>query len=167
MKSTLIILATGLLAALSSTAYAAVNVQPFVGVATGITIDNVGHSDELSGTVQVRGGVNVFDDHRVMLSYSYSDSLKQSTTLASYDYLYSVTPKVKVFAGLSAGVSDSEIDGHSQDESVWGGQTGAIYQFDKDWSLELAYRYLDQDNEYNGEILDATQQLTAAIDFRF
>lgn len=148
-------------------ATAQANIEPFLGMGTGIQIDSVDHDDEFGGAVQLRGGATIFDHHRLMLSYQYSDSVEQSTYLASYDYLYPVAAQVSLFAGASVGVSDSDIDSHSNSESVWGGQAGMIYQFDNTTSLELAYRYLDQDNEVNGITLDSTQQLSASIDFKF
>lgn len=154
-------------AVIPSTAAAEANIEPFLGVGTGIQFDHVDHDNELGGAVQLRGGATLYDNHRLMLSYQYSDSVEQSTYLASYDYLYPVASKVSLFAGVSAGVSDSDFDTHSNSESVWGGQTGVIFEFDSVTSLELSYRYLDQDNEVGGILLDSTQQFSASIDFKF
>lgn len=143
------------------------NIEPFLGIGTGMQVDHLDHGNELGGAIQLRAGATLFDNHRLMLSYQYSDSVEQSTYLASYDYLYPIASQVSLFAGGSVGVSDSDIDSHSNSESVFGGQAGVIYQFDNTTSLELAYRYLDQDNEVNGMTLDSTQQLSASIDFKF
>ncbi len=148
-------------------ASASIDVEPFLGMGTGMNIDRVDSDNDLSGAIQLRGGLILEENHRLMLSYQYSDGMEQSNYLASYDYLYPVHSNVKIFAGASAGISDSKISNSHESESVWGGQMGAIYEFDDAWSLELAYRYLDQDNQAGGESLDSTQQLSASIDYKF
>ncbi|MGF1801326.1 porin family protein [Vibrio gigantis] len=170
MKKTLSIATLIAATLLPNLANADINVQPFFGMGSGVNIDSMDHSDsdnEFSGALQVRTGVILEDTHRLMLSYQYSGELEQSNYLSSYDYMYSVAPKVKVFAGTTAGMSDSDLGYGHESEFVWGGQVGAVYQFDNITSLELMYRYLDQDNEVNGEVLDSTQEISASIDFRF
>ncbi|MGR5435209.1 outer membrane beta-barrel protein [Vibrio owensii] len=148
-------------------ANASIDVEPFLGMGTGMNFDRVDSDNDMSGALQLRAGVTLEENHRVMLSYQYSDELEQNNYLASYDYLYPIHSNVSLFAGASAGISDSKLGHSHESESVWGGQMGAVYQFDESWSLELAYRYLDQDNQSGGESLDSTQQLSASIDFRF
>ncbi|HHP0512635.1 porin family protein [Vibrio harveyi] len=148
-------------------ANASIDVEPFLGMGTGMNFDRVDSDNDMSGAIQLRAGVTLEENHRLMLSYQYSDELEQNNYLASYDYLYPIHSNVSLFAGASAGISDSKLGHSHESESVWGGQMGAVYQFDESWSLELAYRYLDQDNQSGGESLDSTQQLSASIDFRF
>ncbi|KAB0285278.1 porin family protein [Vibrio fortis] len=148
-------------------ANASIDVEPFLGIGTGMNFDRVDSDNDMSGAIQLRAGVTLEENHRVMLSYQYSDELEQNNYLASYDYLYPIHSNVSLFAGASAGISDSKLGHSHESESVWGGQMGAVYEFDESWSLELAYRYLDQDNQAGGESLDSTQQLSASIDFRF
>ena len=148
-------------------ANASIDVEPFLGMGTGMNFDRVDSDNDMSGALQLRAGVTLEENHRVMLSYQYSDELEQNNYLASYDYLYPIHSNVRLFAGASAGISDSKLGHSHESESVWGGQMGAVYDFDESWSLELAYRYLDQDNQSGGESLDSTQQLSASIDFRF
>ncbi|MFV8459941.1 outer membrane beta-barrel protein [Vibrio campbellii] len=148
-------------------ANASIDVEPFLGMGTGMNFDRVDSDNDMSGAIQLRAGVTLEENHRLMLSYQYSDELEQNNYLASYDYLYPIHPNVSLFAGASAGISDSKLGHSHESESVWGGQMGAVYEFDESWSLELAYRYLDQDNQSGGESLDSTQQLSASIDFRF
>lgn len=148
-------------------ANASIDVEPFLGMGTGMNFDRVDSDNDMSGAIQLRAGVTLEENHRLMLSYQYSDELEQNNYLASYDYLYPIHSNVSLFAGASAGISDSKLGHSHESESVWGGQMGAVYEFDESWSLELAYRYLDQDNQVGGESLDSTQQLSASIDFRF
>ena len=148
-------------------ANASIDVEPFLGMGSGMNFDRVDSDNDMSGAIQLRAGVTLEENHRLMLSYQYSDELEQNNYLASYDYLYPIHSNVSLFAGASAGISDSKLGHSHESESVWGGQMGAVYQFDESWSLELAYRYLDQDNQSGGESLDSTQQLSASIDFRF
>ena len=159
-----LIIATSLAPTFAS---ASIDVEPFLGMGTGMNIDRVDSDNDLSGAIQLRAGVTLEDNHRLILSYQYSDELEQSNYLASYDYLYPIHSNVSLFAGASAGISDSKLGHNHESESVWGGQMGAVYEFDNAWSLELAYRYLEQDNQAGGESLDSTQQLSASIDFKF
>lgn len=167
MKTKFTLISLIISALIPSIANAALEIEPFFGVGTGMNIDRANSDNDLSGSMQLRGGITLEENHRFMLSYQYSDGMEQSNYLASYDYLYPVSSNVSLFTGASAGLSDSKMETGHESESVWGGQVGAIYKFDETASLELAYRYLDQDNQTMNESLDSTQQFTASIDFKF
>ncbi|WEM45189.1 porin family protein (plasmid) [Photobacterium sp. DA100] len=134
-------------------------------------------------TYQLRGGVVINDQHRVMGTYSYfSDDVNgllgerkqtQNMFLASYDYLIPVHQNINLFAGVSAGFADNEFKnkatGFTADSTdfVWGGQVGAQYKINNNWSTDLTYRLLDQDYDKLGNEVDYTQQVVWSVDYKF
>ncbi|MGR5063783.1 porin family protein [Photobacterium sp. DNB22_13_2] len=153
----------------ASPAFAA-DTQWFVGGGVGYQEDNVKGANSQNGedaTYQLRGGAIMNDHHRVMGTYSYMDKSSQNMFLASYDYLVPVHQNVNLFAGVSAGVADSKINGSSSTDFVWGGQVGAMYEINDNWSTDLAYRYLDQDYSKNDTKIDYSQQVVWSVDYRF
>ena len=153
----------------ASPAFAA-DAEWFVGGGVGYQEDNVKGAHEQNGedaTYQVRGGAIINDHHRVMGTYSFMDKSRQNMFLASYDYLMPVYQNVNLFAGVSAGVADSKISGESATDFVWGGQVGAMYQINEDWSTDLTYRYLDQDYNENSTKIDYSQQVVWSVDYHF
>ncbi len=146
------------------------DVDWFAGVGTGYQIDDVTGTNDMNGedvAFELRGGAILNDHHRVMGTYGYMDKLEQHSFLASYDYLLPVYDNVNLFAGVSMGVADSEIANESSTDFVWGGQVGAMYQFNESWSAELSYQYLDQDYEENNTKLKNTQQIMVSVDYHF
>ncbi|MGY5450683.1 porin family protein [Agarivorans sp. MS3-6] len=158
-----------IIASVSSATFAA-DLDWFAGAGVGYQADNIkgqytGGDDD--ATFQLRGGVIIDENHRVMGTYAYMDELSQNSFLASYDYLYSLNDQFSLFAGVSAGAADSEINEQSSTEFVWGGQVGAMYKINRHWSTELAYRYLEQDYEEAGFKLNDTQQIVLSVDYHF
>ncbi|MBC7001302.1 porin family protein [Photobacterium sp. BZF1] len=153
----------------ASPAFAA-DTQWFVGGGVGYQEDNVKGANAQNGedaTYQLRGGAIMNDHHRVMGTYSYMDKSSQNMFLASYDYLMPVHQNVNLFAGVSAGVADNKISGSSSTDFVWGGQVGAMYEINDNWSTDLTYRYLDQDYSKNDTKIDYSQQVVWSVDYRF
>ncbi|MGR5063782.1 porin family protein [Photobacterium sp. DNB22_13_2] len=134
-------------------------------------------------TYQLRGGVVINEQHRLMGTYSYfNDDVNgllgereqtQNMFLASYDYLIPVHQKINLFAGVSAGFADNEFKhkatGVTVDSTdfVWGGQVGAQYKINNSWSTDLTYRLLDQDYDKLGNEIDYTQQVVWSVDYKF
>ncbi|WP_273860231.1 porin family protein [Photobacterium sp. GSS17] len=153
----------------ASPAFAA-DTEWFVGGGVGYQNDNVKGQYEQNGedaTYQLRGGAIINDHHRLMGTYSYMDKSEQNMFLASYDYLLPVHQKVNLFAGVSAGFADSEINNDSSSDFVWGGQVGAMYKITDNWSTDLTYRYLDQDYKENNTKIDYSQQVVWSVDYHF
>ncbi len=146
------------------------DVDWFVGGGIGYQNDDTSGYGATNGedvAFELRGGAIIEDNHRVMATYGYMDKLEQSKFLASYDYLLPVYQDINLFAGLSAGVADSDMNGESSTDFVWGGQVGAMYEINEHWTTELSYRYLDQDFEEKGMEIDNSQQLMVSVDYRF
>ncbi|MDV5168025.1 porin family protein [Photobacterium rosenbergii] len=153
----------------ASPAFAA-DTQWFVGGGVGYQEDNVKGANAQNGedaTYQLRGGAIMNDHHRVMGTYSYMDKSSQNMFLASYDYLMPVHQNVNLFAGVSAGVADNKIGSKSSTDFVWGGQVGAMYEINDNWSTDLTYRYLDQDYNKESTKIDYSQQVVWSVDYRF
>ncbi|WP_026973292.1 outer membrane beta-barrel protein [Aliagarivorans marinus] len=156
---------------------AAASVDWFVGGGVGYQNDSIkGDSykkDSEDATYQLRGGAIVNDNHRFTGTYGYAENkfdgtkLEQHMFLVSYDYLYPVNQDIYVFGGATMGLSDSKLYGNSSTDFVWGGQVGAGYRFTEQVSVELAYRYLDQDYNERGVKLEDTQQVGLYLDYRF
>lgn len=68
-----------------------------------------------------------------------------TSLVAHYDYLYSVTGRVSLYAGLHLGVVHSDLDtllGNDSDLGMqYGLQMGAAYQFTPQWSVDFSYSY--------------------------
>lgn len=142
----------------------------FVGAGVGYQNDDVSGQFEDGDedvTSQLRGGVILNQNHRLMATYAYMDELEQHTVLGSYDYLLPVYDKVNLFLGASLGASNSEIHNDDSTEFVWGGQVGAMYEFTDNWTAEVTYRYLEQDYDENSTEIDNSQQVFLAVDYRF
>ncbi|MGF1728126.1 porin family protein [Photobacterium kasasachensis] len=142
----------------------------FVGAGVGYQEDSIKGDSAQNGedaTYQLRGGAIINDHHRVMGTYSYMDKSSQNMFLASYDYLVPVAQQINLFAGVSAGVADSKIAGESSSDFVWGGQVGAMYEINDNWSTDLTYRYLDQDYSENNTKIDYSQQVVLSVDYKF
>ncbi|GDY26836.1 MULTISPECIES: porin family protein [unclassified Agarivorans] len=153
-----------------STGVIAADLDWFAGAGVGYQADNVKgmyNGEDDGATYQLRGGAIINDNHRVMGTYAYMDELSQNTFLASYDYLYPLNEQFSLFAGASMGAADSEINDQSSTEFVWGGQVGAIYNINSNWSAELSYRYLEQDYEEANFSLNDTQQVMLSVDYHF
>ena len=184
----------------------AVDSQWFVGGGLGYQNDKVEYTgDKTDGddiVYQLKGGVILNQHHRLTFEYNYSDNtifsdsyiedglysnqkdkLKQNLFLLSYDYLIPLNEKFNVFAGLTAGVSNSKNyytwsgveNGNynlSSTDFVWGAQVGAEYNINKNWTTSLAYRYLMTDDVkyYDGMTngLDiSTQQVMLGVAYNF
>ncbi|UXI04431.1 porin family protein [Photobacterium sp. TY1-4] len=166
----LAMISTLTLAAVAATPAFAVSTDWFVGAGVGYQEDSIKGANDQNGedvAVQLRGGAILNDHHRLMGTYSYMDKSEQNMFLASYDYLMPVAQKVNLFAGVSAGVADSEIGNESATDFVWGGQVGAMYQINEQWSTDLTYRYLEQDYEEHQTKLENSQQLMWSVDYKF
>ncbi|CAM4373677.1 porin family protein [Vibrio agarivorans] len=162
------LLATALIAA--PTIAADMDVDWFVGAGVGYQNDDVSGSNATNGedaSYELRGGAILNENHRVMGTVGYMDKLEQTKFIASYDYLYSVYDNINLFAGVSIGAADSEVANESSTEFVWGGQVGAMYEFNDNWTTELSYRYLALDFEEKGVEIDNTQQVVVSVDYRF
>ncbi|ELR66836.1 Outer membrane protein H1 [Photobacterium marinum] len=169
MKKLTIISTLALATIAASPAFAA-DTEWFVGAGVGYQDDSIKGEASQNGedvTYQLRGGAIVNDHHRLMGTYSYMDKSSQDMFLASYDYLLPVAQKVNLFAGVSAGVADSEVAGNSSTDFVWGGQVGAMYKINDNWSTDLTYRYLDQDYSENSTKLEDSQQVVLSVDYKF
>lgn len=169
MKKLTIISTIALAAVAASPAFAA-DPQWFVGAGVGYQEDSVKGQFDQNGedaAYQIRGGAILNEQHRLMGSYSYMDKSSQNMFLASYDYLIPVAQQVNLFAGVSAGVADNKIEGSSSTDFVWGGQVGAMYEINDNWSTDLTYRYLEQDYEKNNTKIDNSQQIMLSVDYRF
>ncbi|MCW8328523.1 porin family protein [Photobacterium sp. SDRW27] len=167
MKKLTIISTLALASAAASPVFAA-DTEWFVGAGAGYQEDSIkGASGGEDMTYQLRGGAILNDHHRVMGTYSYMDKSSQNMFLASYDYLLPVAQNVNLFAGVSAGAADSKIDGKSSTDFVWGGQVGAMYEINDNWSTDLTYRYLDQDYSENNTKIDYSQQVVLSVDYKF
>ncbi len=163
--------------ALFMSAPAMASIDWFAGAGVGYQNDTVKGDgfkrDSEDATYQLRGGAILDGTHRIAASYNYSSDkfdgskLDQHMYLASYDYLFSVNPNVYLFGGATIGASDSKIYSKSSTDFVWGGQVGAGYRVSNEVSLELAYRYLDQDYSERGVEIDDTQQVSLYLDYRF
>ncbi|CAH0529793.1 outer membrane beta-barrel protein [Vibrio hippocampi] len=142
----------------------------FVGAGVGYQNDDVSGHNTTNGedaSFEIRSGAILDDSHRVMATYGYMDKLEQSKFIASYDYLLPVHEDINLFAGVSLGAADSEVADESATEFVWGGQVGAMYVINDNWTTELSYRYLAQDFEENNVEIDSTQQIMVSVDYRF
>lgn len=158
------------LAAMAATPALAADTEWFVGAGVGYQEDSIKGQFDQNGedaAMQLRGGAIVNDHHRLMGTYNYMDKNEQNMFLASYDYLLPVAQQVNLFAGVSAGVADSEIAGESSSDFVWGGQVGAMYQLSENWSTDLTYRYLEQDYQEQRTKLENSQQLMWSVDYKF
>ncbi|MEH6453741.1 MAG: outer membrane beta-barrel protein [Psychromonas sp.] len=150
---------------------------------TEISLTEMGSNSESSSNMNagIRAGAIVNDTHRFTGSYTRSEAvdkdfadIRSHLILASYDYLVPLTDdgKVKWFAGVSAGAAAAKSDllGNEM-TAVLGAQTGVQYNFDNNISVELGYRYLNQDIEAKSAEgsykLDHTQQLYVGADYRF
>ncbi|WP_036830883.1 porin family protein, partial [Photobacterium sanctipauli] len=152
----------------ASPAFAA-DTEWFVGGGVGYQEDSIKGNNAQNGedaTYQIRGGAIMNDHHRVMGTYSYMDKSSQNMFLASYDYLMPVHQNINLFAGVSAGVADSKLNSNSSTDFVWGGQVGAMYEINDNWSTDLTYRYLDQDYSENQAKIDYSQQVVWSVDYR-
>ncbi|MGF1703121.1 porin family protein [Photobacterium makurazakiensis] len=184
---------TLILATLSAAPAFANNVDWFVGGGIGYQNDSIkqegifnNHSKNTeSATYQLRAGAIINDHHRVTGTYSYFDDKytsgvtglenkqTQNMFLASYDYLIPVHQNINLFAGVSAGFADNKIEtgllGMKADSTdfVWGGQVGAQYNIDNNWSTDLTYRVLDQDYDKLSNKVDYTQQVVWSLDYKF
>ena len=129
------------------------------------------------------------DQNRIYTSYSYnsgsSDDLgdakfRQQNVLLSYDYMVPLAEsKVNWFIGASAGYSYTQVYGPdlgSQNNFVYGGQTGFEYQVNPVASVELGYKYLKQDYSKGASYEDGTsfnfdmdksEQLYLGVNYRF
>ncbi|WP_172378807.1 outer membrane beta-barrel protein [Vibrio sp. Vb339] len=146
------------------------DVNWFVGAGAGYQNDDVSGLNATNGedaSFEIRGGAILEENHRLMATYGYMDKLEQSKFLASYDYLLPVYNDINLFAGVSLGAADSEVANESSTEFVWGGQVGAMYEINDNWSTEISYRYLAQDFEENNVEIDNTQQVMVSFDYRF
>lgn len=142
----------------------------FVGAGAGYQNDDVSGLNATNGedaSFEIRGGVILEDNHRFTATYGYMDKLEQSKLLASYDYLLPVHNNVNLFAGVSLGAADSDVANQSSTEFVWGGQVGAMYEINENWTTELSYRYLAQDFEESNVKIDNTQQVMVSVDYHF
>lgn len=169
MRKLSIISTLALVTVAASPVYAA-STEWFVGAGVGYQEDNIKGEFEKNGedgTYQLRGGAIVNDHHRLMGTYSYMDKSSQDLFLASYDYLHPLAKRVDIYAGISAGWADSEIQGSSSTDFAWGGQVGAIYEINKKWSTDLTYRYIDQDYDKNNTKIDYSQQIILSLDYKF
>ncbi|MGF1715333.1 porin family protein [Photobacterium chitinilyticum] len=148
----------------------ATSTEWFVGAGVGYQEDNIeGKSAQNGedGTYQLRGGAIINDHHRLMGTYSYIDKSSQDLLLASYDYLHPVSKRVDIYAGVSAGFADSKIQKTSSTDFAWGGQVGAIYEVNENWSTDLTYRYIDQNYNENDTKIDYSQQVILSVDYKF
>jgi opacity protein-like surface antigen len=146
------------------------DVDWFVGGGVGYQNDDTsgfGATNGEDAAFELRGGAILEENHRVMATYGYMDKLEQHKFIASYDYLIPVYDNINLFAGLSAGVADTEMNNESSTDFVWGGQVGAMYEFDEHWSTEVSYRYLEQDYQEKGMEIENTQQVMVSVDYRF
>ncbi|GAB7219578.1 outer membrane beta-barrel protein [Vibrio comitans] len=146
------------------------DVDWFAGGGVGYQFDDTSGPNATNGedaAVELRGGAILNDHHRVMGTVGYMDKLEQTKFIASYDYLLPVYDNINLFAGASVGVADSEMGNESSTEFVWGGQVGAMYEFNDSWSAEVSYRYLDQDFEEKGLKIDNSQQVMVSVDYHF
>ncbi|WP_201797774.1 outer membrane beta-barrel protein [Photobacterium rosenbergii] len=159
-----------IMATMAATPALAMNTDWFVGAGVGYQDDKVKGNNASNGedaNIQLRGGAILNDRHRVMGTYGYADKNDQHLFLASYDYLLPVHDRVNLVAGVSVGAADNKLNGKSSTDFVWGGQVGAMYEIDRNWSTEITYRYLDQDYSEKGTDIDYTQQVVWSVDYRF
>ncbi|OLQ81396.1 hypothetical protein BIT28_27590 [Photobacterium proteolyticum] len=169
MRKLSIISTLTLVTVAASPVYAA-STEWFVGAGVGYQEDSIKGKFDQNGedsTFQLRGGAIVNDHHRLMGTYSYIDKSSQDLLLASYDYLHPVTKRVELYAGVSAGLADSKIQQSSSTDFAWGGQIGAIYELNKNWSTDITYRYIDQNYDQNDTSIDYSQQIMLSVDYKF
>ncbi|MCW8330988.1 porin family protein [Photobacterium sp. SDRW27] len=167
---TLSIISTLALASIAASPAIAADTEWFVGAGVGYQENKIKGDSRENGedsTYQLRAGAIVNDNHRLMGSYGYMDKTSQDLFLASYDYLHPVAKRFHVFAGISAGVADSKINGKSSSDFTWGGQVGAKYDINDTWSTDLTYRYLDQDYDESNTQIDYSQQIVLSLDYKF
>ncbi|MGR5065171.1 porin family protein [Photobacterium sp. DNB22_13_2] len=156
------------LAVMAASPVLAADTDYFIGAGVGYQNDHISHDQNGEDvTTQLRGGAIINEHHRVMGTYSYMDKSKQNTLLASYDYLVPVHKDINVFAGVSAGVANSHINHRSSTDFVYGGQVGAMYKINENWSTDLTYRYLDQDYDKNDTKVENSQQVVLSVDYHF
>lgn len=137
--------------------------------------------NQSTANIGVRAGAIVNDTHRFTGSYTRSEAVDKDVAdirshliLASYDYLIPLTDsgKIKFFGGASAGAAAAKSGVLGNEITpVLGAQAGVQYNFDNNISMELGYRYLNQDIEAKSTEgsykLDHTQQLYMGVDYRF
>ena len=111
---------------------------------------------------QIKAGTILEDTHRITAEFNYSDNIikkaskaeiKQQSFLISYDYLIPLNNKFNVFAGLTTGMSKAKLTFSEDDYKVsdsfnkftWGGQVGADYNINENFTASLSYRILHTD----------------------
>ncbi|EGU9030403.1 outer membrane beta-barrel protein [Vibrio parahaemolyticus] len=157
-----------ILATMAASPVFAADTDWFGGVGVGYQNDHQSHNQNGEDvTTQLRGGAIINDHHRVMGTYGYMDKSEQHSFLASYDYMVPVYKDISLFAGVSAGAAKNDINGHSSTDFVYGGQVGASYKINENWSTDLTYRYLDQDYDEKDTKVDNSQQVFLSIDYHF
>lgn len=164
------IISSLVLASVAALPALAADTEWFVGAGIGYQEDKLKGEFERNGedsTYQLRGGAIIKDHHRLMGTYSYMDKSSQNLYLASYDYLHPVANRVNLFAGVTAGLADNKINGKSSTDFTWGGQVGAKYDINKNWSTDLTYRYLEQEYNEKGTQIDYSQQVVLSLDYKF
>ncbi len=155
----------------------------------------------------VRTGAYLTPNHRVTLTanftgdnelYSdsdeygkYTENLKQSEYLASYDYLHYLNAEFALFAGATAGVVQNTLtfedkyngetskDKYKETDFTYGLQVGAQYKINANWSADLQYRHMFEstsvsqseswDNGYYKDTHTVKNhgELTLSVDYRF
>ncbi|CAH0529792.1 outer membrane beta-barrel protein [Vibrio hippocampi] len=146
------------------------DVDWFVGAGVGYQNDDVSGVNASNGedaTFEIRSGAILQQHHRLSATYGYMDKLEQHKFLTSYDYLLPVYDNINLFAGVSLGAVDSDVANESSTEFVWGGQVGAMYVINDNWTTEVSYRYLAQDFEENHVEIDNSQQVMVSVDYHF
>ncbi|MEZ8861384.1 outer membrane beta-barrel protein [Vibrio sp. 10N.247.311.51] len=165
-------------------------------------------SDTAKGAAfSVRTGAYLTPNHRVTLTanftgdnelYSdsdedskYTENLKQSEYLASYDYLHYLNADFALFAGVTAGVVQNTLtfedkyngetskDKYKETDFTYGLQVGAQYKINTNWSADLQYRHMFEsssvsesgswDTGYykNTYTVKNHGELTLSVDYRF
>ncbi|MBO2656591.1 outer membrane beta-barrel protein [Shewanella algae] len=184
MKIQSLVLASAAALAFSAPSFAA---DWFVGGGVGAQQNDYSHKptdggkfsdDDRNAFYMLRGGAFLTPNQRLYATYSYNsdDFAKQQMGLVSYDYLIGLDQanKLNWFVGASAGINHTAPDSgalESDNNFVWGGQTGLVYKLSDNLNTEIGYRYLKQD--YDNKIdsgkyaLDNTQQLYLSVDYRF
>lgn len=122
----------------------------------------VGNNDSDYGFVFSLG--KRYEHYRLYGSFSYADFDQNDlfALLGSADYIYDINHQISLFAGVSAGVSfidvDSSRDVINLDNDVEsyaiGGQLGLLYRLDETYELEVGYRALVTDLEFNARFPD-------------
>lgn len=158
----------------------------------GFSIPMTGSEKENNAIYELRTGVYLNDQNRVYGTYSYNsdDFTKQQSLLMSYDYLVSLgdSNKLNWFIGATAGINHVSPETSmvsSNNNFVWGGQTGLMYKINDQLSAEIGYRYLKQDydvSHFESAIspaagtgpgvqtnvsLNNSQQVYLGVDYRF